>query len=245
MKMRLQAYLARSGAAPSRRKAEALISTGRVQINGETASLGESVAPTDYILLDGEPIKLPEEHAYLALNKPGGYLTTLKDERNRPTVADLMPENVPGLVPIGRLDAGTTGLLLLTNDGKLAHKVAHPSSEVEKEYELTLKTPEDDLDDRLAALARGPYLEDGKMFPPTLTHLRKNARKTTLNLSIHEGRNRIIRRACAAVGLILLSLKRVRVGPVSLDALPEGRYRNLTEKELDILKKSTGRRNRG
>src|SRR4051794_22145733 len=99
--MRLQTFLARSGAAPSRRKAEALISIGRVQINGETASLGESVAPTDHILLDGKLVKLPEEHAYLALNKPGGYLTTLKDERNRPMVADLMPENVPGLVPIG------------------------------------------------------------------------------------------------------------------------------------------------
>ncbi|MCA1716774.1 MAG: hypothetical protein LC781_07915, partial [Actinobacteria bacterium] len=158
--MRLQAFLARSGAAPSRRKAEALISAGRVEVNGRTALLGESAAPTDRVLLDGQPVDLPEEHAYLALNKPAGYLTTLKDDRGRPTVAELMPEDVPGLVPVGRLDAGTSGLLLLTNDGRVAHRVAHPSSEIEKEYELTLENPVPE--DRLAALASGPELEDGK-----------------------------------------------------------------------------------
>ena len=244
-KMRLQAFLARSGAAPSRRKAEALISTGRVRINGQPAHLGESVTLSDRVLLDGEPVNLPQTHAYLALNKPKGYLTTLKDERNRPTVADLMPKNLPGLVPIGRLDVGTTGLLLLTNDGPLAHQVAHPSSEIEKEYQLILKPPEQDLDKRLASLARGPNLEDGKMLPPKINNLYKTPKKITLHLTIHEGRNRIIRRACAAVGLVLLSLERIRIGPVRLDALPEGQYRELTEKELDILKKSTGRRTRG
>ncbi len=243
--MRLQAFLARSGAAPSRRKAETLISAGRVLVNGHTANLGESVVPTDYILLDGKPLSLPKTHAYLALNKPAGYLTTLKDDRNRPTVADLMPENVPGLVPIGRLDAGTTGLLLFTNDGPLAHHIAHPSSEIEKEYELTLKTPGAGLDKRLAALAQGPHLEDGKMLPPRIQNLRQTPKTTTLNLTIHEGRNRIIRRACTAIGLVLLSLERVRIGPVSLGSLPEGRYRDLTEKELDIFEKSMGRRTNG
>ena len=241
--MRLQAFLARSGAALSRRKAEALISAGRVRVNDRIALLGESVAPTDHVLFDGRPVKLPEEHAYLALNKPKGYLTTLMDDRGRPTVAELIPENVPGLVPVGRLDAGTTGLLLLTNDGFFAHRVAHPSSEVEKEYELTLQNPVSE--DRLSALARGPQLEDGKMLPPKLTRLRRHTpEKTTLNLTIHEGRNRIIRRACAAAGLILLSLMRVRIGPVRLGNLPEGRYRELTEKELSILK-DTKQRNLG
>ncbi len=243
--MRLQAFLARSGAAPSRRKAEILISAGRVLVNGHTANLGETVALTDDILLDGEPVSLPKSHAYLALNKPAGYLTTLKDDRNRRTVADLMPENVPGLVPIGRLDAGTTGLLLLTNDGPLAHHIAHPSSEIEKEYELILKTPEADLDKRLAALVQGPQLEDGKMLPPRIQNLRETPKTLTLNLTIHEGRNRIIRRACAAIGLDLLALKRVRIGPVSLGSLPKGRYRDLTEKELDIFEKSMGRRTNG
>jgi 23S rRNA pseudouridine2605 synthase len=241
--VRLQAFLARSGAAPSRRKAEALISAGRVKVNGRTALLGESAVPTDRVLLDDQLVDLPEEHAYLALNKPAGYLTTLKDDRGRPTVAELMPEDVPGLIPVGRLDADTTGLLLLTNDGRFAHRVAHPTGEIEKEYELTLENPVPD--DRLAVLASGPELEDGTMLPPKLTRLRRrSSEKTALNLTVHEGRNRIIRRACAAVGLTLHSLKRVRVGPVRLGNLPEGRYRELTEKELNILE-NTGRRDSG
>ena len=232
--MRLQAFLARSGAAPSRRKAENLILSGRVRINGRTASIGESVVPDDRVLLDGRPVELPESYAYLALNKPKGYLTTLKDERNRPTVAQLVPENVPGLVPVGRLDADTTGLLLVTNDGAFAHRVAHPSSEVEKEYELTLKNPVPE--ERLSALASGPELEDGEMLPPKLDNLRRTGETTTLNLIIHEGRNRIIRKACAAVGLGLISLRRVRVGPVRLSSLPEGRHRPLTEQEIEALR---------
>ena len=232
--MRLQAFLARSGAAPSRRKAENLILSGRVRINGRTASIGESVVPDDRVLLDGRPVELPESYAYLALNKPKGYLTTLKDERNRPTVAQLVPENVPGLVPVGRLDADTTGLLLVTNDGAFAHRVAHPSSEVEKEYELTLKNPVPE--ERLAALASGPELDDGGMLPPKLDNLRRTGETTTLNLIIHEGRNRIIRKACAAVGLGLISLRRVRVGPVRLSFLPEGRHRPLTEQEIEALR---------
>ena len=231
--MRLQAFLARSGAAPSRRKAEVLISAGRVKLNGRTALLGERAAPDDRVLLDGQPVELPEEHAYLALNKPAGYLTTLKDDRGRSAVAELIPKDLPGLVPVGRLDAETTGLLLLTNDGRFAHRIAHPTGGVEKEYELILENPVPEK--CLAALTSGPELEDGKMLPPKLTHFRRVREKTTLNLTIYEGRNRIIRRACAAVGLTLLSLKRVRVGPVKLGNLPEGRYRELTEKELNIL----------
>lgn len=235
--MRLQAFLARSGAAPSRRKAEVLISTGRVQVNGRTALLGESVTPQDHVLLDNKSVKLPSDFVYLALNKPKRYLTALKDDRGRPTVAELMPDGFPGLVPVGRLDADTTGLLLLTNDGPLAHHVTHPSSEVEKEYELTLAPlPEDELEKRLITLASGPELEDGPMLPPKLTLLRHTKGKITLNLTLHEGRNRIIRRACAAVGLSLLSLKRVRIGLVKLGTLPEGRYRKLTEQELKTLK---------
>lgn len=234
--MRLQAFLARSGVVASRRKAEGLISAGRVQINGRPALLGQSVAPTDYVLLDGCPVELPKSYAYLALNKPKGYLTTLKDDRDRPTVAHLFPEGVAGLVPVGRLDADTSGLLLLTNDGRFAHRVAHPSSEVEKEYELTLTPlPEEDLKERLAALEAGPELEDGKMLPPKLARLHCERKRVTVNLTIHEGQNRIIRRACIAVGLALLSLKRVRVGSVVLGELPEGRHRTLTRREIETL----------
>ena len=233
--MRLQAFLARAGAAPSRRKAEPLISAGRVSVNGETAALGAAVSPEeDEILLDGRRITLPQSLAYLALNKPAGYLTTMKDEpgRNRPTIKDLLPP-LPGLVPIGRLDAATTGLLLLTNDGSLAHRVAHPSSQIEKEYQVTVRDPAPRV--VIDALSAGPTLQDGPMLPPKLTNISRSPPETTLNLTTHEGRNRIIRRACAAVGLVLISLKRLRVGPVLLGDLPEGDHRELTEEELEIL----------
>jgi 23S rRNA pseudouridine2605 synthase len=232
--MRLQAYLARAGASPSRRKAEAMISAGRVSVNGETATLSAAVSPEDTVLLDGRPVVLPTALAYLALNKPAGYLTTLRDEpgRDRPTVRDLMPP-LPGLVPVGRLDAATSGLILLTNDGPLAHRIAHPSTEMEKEYELTVRNPLSE--GALAALAAGPTLEDGPMLPPKLETKRSTPHQTTLTLTIHEGRNRIIRRACAAVGLDLTSLKRTRIGPVLLGDLPEGDHRDLTEAELRAL----------
>jgi len=235
--VRLQAYLARAGAAPSRRKAEEIISSGRVRVNDRTATLGEGVRPgEDRVLLDGRPVQLPLSHAYLALNKPPGYLTAMSDPHGRPTVADLMPKGNPGLVPVGRLDADTTGLLLLTNDGRLAHRIAHPSSEIEKEYRLTLANPVSEK--ALAALAAGPHLGDGKMLPPRISNLRRHPTPdtTTLHLTIHEGRNRIIRRACEVVGLRLVGLERVRVGPVGLGGLGEGRYRELTARELAGLR---------
>jgi 23S rRNA pseudouridine2605 synthase len=234
--MRLQAFLARAGAAPSRRKAEALISAGRVSVNGERATLGAAISPRqDAVVLDGRRITLPKSLTYLALNKPAGYLTTLKDElgRNRPTINDLVPP-VPGLVPIGRLDAPTTGLLLLTNDGALAHHVAHPSSQIEKEYEAAVKDPAPKR--AIAALCAGPTLEDGKMLPPSLANIHASGpHTTTFNLTIHEGRNRIIRRACRAVGLDLISLRRIRIGPITLGDLPEGHTRVLTDEELEAL----------
>ncbi|CAN5743415.1 MAG: pseudouridine synthase [Rubrobacter sp.] len=230
--MRLQAFLARAGAAPSRRKAEAPILAGRVTVNGERATLGATVTPEDEVELDGRPVRLPETSVYLALHKPAGYLTTMKDERGRRTVAQLMPE-VPGLVPAGRLDASTTGLLILTNDGGLAHRITHPSSEVEKQYSLTLENPVPEA--ALAALAAGPTLEDGRMHTPEVANLSRARDSTTLDLTVHEGRNRIIRRACLAVGLRLISLHRTRVGPVNLGDLPEGEYRAITPSELEAL----------
>ncbi len=231
--MRLQAFLARAGAAPSRRKAEAPILAGRVRVNGERATLGATVTPEDEVSLDGRPIRLPDTLIYLALNKPAGFLTTMDDDRGRKTVADLMPD-VPGLVPVGRLDAQTTGLLILTNDGVLAHRIAHPSSEIEKQYRLTLFNPAPD--GAIAALAAGPTLEDGELQAPELTVLDRTPDTTTVDLTIHEGRNRIIRRACVAVGLRLASLRRVRVGPVTLGDLPEGEYRQLEAGELRVLR---------
>ena len=231
--MRLQAFLARAGAAPSRRKAETPILAGRVTVNGERATLGATLTPGDEVELDGRPVLLPETRVYLAMNKPAGYLTTMNDDRGRKTVADLMPD-VPGLVPAGRLDASTTGLLILTNDGRLAHRITHPSSKVEKQYSLTLQNPVPDA--ALAALAAGPTLEDGRMHAPKLTNLSRARDSTTLDLTVHEGRNRIIRRACLTVGLRLISLHRTRVGPVTLGDLPEGEYRAFTTSELEVLR---------
>jgi 23S rRNA pseudouridine2605 synthase len=231
--VRLQAFLARAGAAPSRRKAEAPILAGRVKVNGKTATLGATVTPEDEIELDGQPVLLPESNIYLALNKPAGYLTTMNDDRGRPTVAHLMPE-VPGLIPAGRLDAATTGLLILTNDGGLANRITHPSSEIEKQYRLTLQNPIPI--EALDSLATGPNLEDGKMHPPEISNFNRHSETTTLDLTIHEGRNRIIRRACLAVGLVLVSLHRTRVGPVTLGDLPGGAYRALTPSELEALR---------
>jgi 23S rRNA pseudouridine2605 synthase len=156
----------------------------------------------------------------------------MDDDRGRKTVSELMPE-VPGLVPAGRLDAPTTGLLILTNDGLLAHRITHPSAEMDKTYRLILENPVPEA--ALAALAAGPTLEDGKMSPPELTNLRRARTTTALELTIHEGRNRIIRRACDAVGLRLVSLQRTSVGPVELGDLPEGEYRILAPSELEAL----------
>lgn len=232
--MRLQRYLARSGHAPSRRKAEGLIRSGRVRVNGRVAGIGDVAEPSDRVELDGEPVELPVEHAHLALNKPAGYLTSLCDEpgRNRPTVAELVP-HIPGLVPVGRLDSDTTGLLLFTNDGPLAHRVTHPSREVEKEYLVTAAGAAPGS--ALEALAAGPDLDDGPMRPPRLLDVRRSRAATTFRLTIHEGRNRIIRRACAAVGLEVIGLHRLRVGPVRLGGLASGEYRELTEEEVEGL----------
>jgi 23S rRNA pseudouridine2605 synthase len=231
--VRLQAFLSRAGAAPSRRKAESPIVAGRVRVNGRVATLGATVSEDDEIELDGKVVRLPATMVYLALNKPAGYLTTMSDERGRrKTVASLMPE-VPGLVPAGRLDSDTTGLLILTNDGGLAHHITHPSSEIDKQYRLTVANPV--RGDTIAALAAGPTLEDGKMYPPEVTNISRSGATMTLDLTIHEGRNRIIRRACDAVGMRLISLQRTRVGPVTLGNLPEGEYRPLTPDELKVL----------
>lgn len=232
--MRLQRYLARSGFAPSRRKAEDMIRSGRVRVNGWPATVGDGAEETDTVELDGEPVKLPTEHAYLALNKPAGYLTTLQDEpdKERPTVATLVPD-IPGLVPVGRLDADTTGLLLFTNDGALAHRITHPSSEIHKEYLVTVSGPASAS--AIEVLSCGPELEDGPMYPPCIDDVRRSDTSTSFRLTIHEGRKRIIRRACAAVGLEVVSLHRLRVGPVLLGVLGGGDYRELDEEELERL----------
>src|SRR5512132_1659204 len=189
--MRLNAYLARAGAA-SRRGADELIKAGRVTVNGEPGQLNTFVARGDRVELDGEPLT-PQRLAYVLLHKPAGAVTTARDPHGRPTVVDLvdLPERV---VPVGRLDADTTGALLLTNDGPLAHRLAHPRYGVEKVYEVDVEGEPDD--EALRALAEGIELEDGVTAPARARRLAP----ARIELTLHEGRNRQVKRMCEAVG---------------------------------------------
>lgn len=210
-----------------------MIQAGRVRVNGRLASVGDGADSSDRVELDGSSVSLPESYLHLALNKPAGYLTTLRDEpgKERKTVAQIIPD-APGMVPVGRLDVATTGLLICTNDGALAHRIAHPSREIEKEYVVKVSEASEAT---LSELSAGPELDDGPMLPPQLYRIRRGGGSVSFHLTIHEGRNRIIRRACEAVDLEVLALHRVRVGPVSLGDLGPGRYRELTEQEVSRL----------
>ncbi len=231
--MRLQKYLADAGVA-SRRASEALIAEGRVTVNGKTALLGASVNERDLVLLDGKPVGGAETRVVLMLHKPRGVVSTANDPQGRRTVNDLVSE-VPGrLYNVGRLDINSEGLLLMTNDGALAYRLTHPKFEVEKTYYAV-------CDGRLTAeeiarLKAGVMLEDGMSAPARIEHVRDTARgSSSFLITIHEGRNRQIRRMLEAVGHRTLRLKRERFGPLSLGELPSGAYRRLTKEELGRL----------
>jgi 23S rRNA pseudouridine2605 synthase len=236
---RLQKVLAQAGVA-SRRACEELIRQGRVQVNGQVVTeLGTKVDPNlDEISVDGTPIADPAEKVYLILNKPPGYISTVHDPWGRPTVLDLIPYQ-ERLYPVGRLDAESEGLLLLTNDGKLTHRLTHPRYEHEKEY-LTLVRgrPRDAV---LSRLRRGVDLEEGQTAPAEVNRVsRKEGLETPpdttwLRIVIHEGRKRQIRRMCAAVGHPVQRLVRVRMGPIELGDLAVGEYRPLSAKEVRRL----------
>jgi pseudouridine synthase len=235
MRQRLQKILASAGIA-SRRKSEELISAGRVAVNGSTASLGDSADPaTDRITLDGAPLSA-EKKRYLLLNKPTGYVTTLSDPHGRPTVIDLIdvPERV---YPVGRLDADTEGLLLLTNDGMLSHRIAHPRYEIEKTYVAEVSEPLSP--EGQAALERGVELEDGMTRPAAVRILSRD--RKLVELTIHEGKNRIVRRMLEAVGSPVTRLERVRLGDLTLDGLPRGKWRDLAGREVDALRQTAAR----
>jgi 23S rRNA pseudouridine2605 synthase len=236
---RLQKVLAQAGVA-SRRACEELIRQGRVQVNGQVVTeMGTKVDPhRDAIRVDGKPISDPAEKVYLILNKPPGYISTVHDPWGRPTVLDLIPYE-ERLYPVGRLDAESEGLLLLTNDGRLTHRLTHPRYEHEKEY-LTLVRgrPRDAV---LSRLRRGVDLEEGRTAPAEVNRVsRKEGLETPpdttwLRIVIHEGRKRQIRRMCAAVGHPVQRLVRVRMGPIELGDLAVGEYRPLSAKEVRRL----------
>ncbi|HJR94785.1 MAG TPA: pseudouridine synthase [Gaiellaceae bacterium] len=233
--MRLNAYLARAGVA-SRRRADDLIRAGRVRINGEVGQLNTVVGRHDVVEVDGERIQR-QPLSYVLLHKPGGVVTTASDPQRRPTVVELVPPE-PRVVPVGRLDVDTTGALLLTNDGDLAHRLAHPRYGVPKVYEAhVVGSPSPET---LARLRDGVELEDGRTAPALVRALDQGDRSSRLELTLHEGRKRQVRRMCEAVGHPVRGLRRVRYAGLGLEGLEPGEWRELTSSEVAALKAAVG-----
>jgi 23S rRNA pseudouridine2605 synthase len=232
---RLQKVLAQRGFG-SRRACEELIAAGRVDVNGEPAVLGRRVDPrTDQVEVDGIPVGVRPDLVYYLLNKPAGVVSTASDPDSRPVVTGLVP-NKPRVHPVGRLDADSEGLLLLTNDGNLTFQLTHPRFGVEKEYLVVVSgTPKRGA---LRLLREGVVLEDGRTARARVSLLDSN----TLRITIHEGRNRQVRRMCDAVGHPVRRLVRTRLGPIRVGTLAPGAWRELTPREVRALERAAGRR---
>ncbi len=238
MKQRLQKLLAAAGVA-SRRKSEELIEAGRVEVNDETASLGDSADPAvDRITLDGEPL-VSEKKRYLLLNKPIGFVTTLSDPQGRPTVMDLV-EVDERVYPVGRLDADTSGLLLLTNDGLFSHRVAHPRFEIDKVY--VAEVSESLSDEGKRRLETGVELDDGMTRPAGVEFVGRGRKR--VRITVHEGKKRIVRRMLQAVGSPVATLERVQLGALTLDGVAQGGWRDLSGLEVDALRQAAAKTNR-
>lgn len=228
--MRLNAYLARAGIA-SRRASEEVIRAGRVTVNGRRAGLATVVQPGDRVEVDGEPIE-PEPLAYVLLHKPAGVVTTARDPQGRPTVVGLV-DHEQRLVPVGRLDADTTGALLLTNDGRLAHRLMHPRYEVDKVYVAEVEGRPGP--DALRRLAEGVVLDDG----PTAPAVARSLGPGRVELTLHEGRKHQVKRMLEAVGHPVNRLHRSRYAGLDLQGLPAGRWRELSAGEIERLRART------
>ena len=232
MEERLQKILSAAGGT-SRRGAEQYLLAGRVTVNGRIASLGEKAdLERDDIRVDGAPLSKAEKRTYLMLNKPRGYVTTLSDEKGRKTVAQLVRGCGARVWPVGRLDLDSEGLLLMTDDGALTHRLIHPSHEVEKEYHVWVSG---DAGKALPIL-RGPITLDGiRLHPAQVEPIDRMGSEYILSVTIHEGKNRQVRRMCALAGLTVHRLRRVREGALCLGNLPSGQWRPLTSEELSQL----------
>ena len=234
MKERLQKILSGRGLC-SRREAEKWIEAGRVMVNGLPAELGAAADPEqDKIMVDGRPLPGEGKLVYLMLHKPRGYVTTLRDEKGRLDAASLVADCGVRVYPIGRLDMDSEGLLLFTNDGDFANRLMHPSHEIEKCYRVLVSGFEPGKEELLSR----PIVLDGyRIRPPKVRLLEVKDGKARLEVVIHEGRNRQVRRMCQAAGMQVLRLKRIAEGSVRLGSLPEGAWRYLTEAEVRELKK--------
>jgi 23S rRNA pseudouridine2605 synthase len=236
---RLQKVLARAGVG-SRRVSEDMIDAGRISVNGATVRVqGMRVnAAVDKIAVDGVRIEVRDDHVTYAMNKPPGVITAMSDDRNRPTVGDMVGDLAKGLVHVGRLDQDTEGLLLLTNDGELAHRLAHPSFEVRKTYlaQVSGKIPRD-LAKQLRA---GVVLDDGPVAVDSFRVVDAHAGQSVVEVVLHEGRKHIVRRLLAHVGLPVSRLTRTAVGPIELRAMRSGTIRKLTRAEVGAIEELVG-----
>ena len=239
--MRVQKFLSKAGVA-SRRKAEELMTQGRVSVNGQKCTeLGTKVDPdVDRVEVDGALVTLPTSYVYLLVNKPRGYITTLDDPEDRPIIADLLPEKMPRVWPVGRLDWDSEGLMLMTDDGDLTHALTHPSHHVPKGYAVKIRGKLGDDSPALETLKAGVEL-DGEPTSPAQVAIRGYTDKHTwVEFVIEEGRNRQIRRMCEAVGLTVLRLRRVALGPVTIEGVSPGDFRSLGSDEVLALYQAAG-----
>ena len=232
--MRLNKYIASAGIC-SRRKADELIAAGNVKINGAVMrEMGYDVEEGDRVVVNGRLIEGAGEKVYVAVNKPKGYITSMDDDRDRATVAELVKDIPERLFPVGRLDYNTTGLLLMTNDGDLAYRLTHPKHEVFKTYVALVSGIVSDA--RLARLRKGVDIGGFVTSPARVKIVRQNQRSTVVEISIREGKNRQVRKMFKAVGNTVLELERVAIGDVRLGHMQQGHYRKLTRREIEYLK---------
>ncbi|MGN1111409.1 MAG: pseudouridine synthase [Oscillospiraceae bacterium] len=233
--IRIQKIIADSGLC-SRRKAEELIEQGRVTVNGRPCSIGDKASLRDSIAVDGKAIaEQPREKRYIMLNKPRGYITTMSDEQGRKIAAELLTGVEERVVPVGRLDRNSEGLLLFTNDGEFANSITHPSRHVSKTYRVTIDGRVSE--EQIMQLTTGVELDDGKVtLPCNVEVLVEEPERTVLRITIKQGLNRQIRRMCAAVGLNVGRLRRTAIGGVKLGMLKTGEWRDLTSEELRMLR---------
>lgn len=235
MRERLQKLIARAGVC-SRRSAESLLTAGRVTVNGVAAHLGDKAdADADVIAIDGTAIAFAEPAVYLMLNKPRGYVTTLSDELGRATAAELVADCGTRVFPVGRLDKDSEGLLLFTNDGALMQAMTHPSHQVDKTYEVTVTGQLEGAADRLSAVTE---LDGEPIMPAQVEIMERRKGQALLRVTIHQGKNRQIRRMCAQVGLQVTRLRRVSEDALALGQLKPGQWRYLTDAEVAALKGS-------
>ena len=231
--IRLQKFLAQCGVA-SRRKAEELIVQGKVKINGKTAVLGDKVNANDKVYVSGKRVILPKtKFRYIMLNKPRGFITTMHDERGRRCVAELVQNVGERVYPIGRLDKDSEGMLVFTNDGAFANKVMHPRNSIYKFYRVTVRP--DITEEQLVNLETGVELDGVKTAPAIVHVLHKEQGRVVMEMILHEGKNREIRRMCEALGLEVARLRRTQIGGVKMGMLKQGDWRDLTEKEVKNL----------